>query len=147
VLVTLPDGAAVLAHGRLGLVAADRVRRPDFAVYLDDRWADDPEVTWPYRMIDWPDFGVPSDESELFRVIREVHERAKSGELIELACYGGIGRTGTVLSCLVVCAGVPPERAVEWVREHYDVRAVETDAQGELIDRFAQSGDETDSTV
>jgi protein-tyrosine phosphatase len=139
VLVTLPDGAAVLAQGRLGLISSVRSRQPDFALYLDERWNTDPEVIWPYRMIDWPDFGLPIDESELFGVISELHKRARAGELIEIACYGGIGRTGTVLSCLAIAAGVRPDDAVDWVREHYDSRAVETDEQVQLIERYATS--------
>jgi hypothetical protein len=138
VLVTLPDNAIVHAQGRLGLIPSERVRTPDYALYLDARWGDDPTVTWPYLLIDWPDFGVPTNEKELFRAILDLHERAKSGELVEIACYGGVGRTGTVLGCLAVCAGVPQGEAVEWVRSHYDSRAVETEEQGLLIQRFAE---------
>jgi hypothetical protein len=139
VLVTFPDHSEVLAQGRLGLVSADRSRRPDWSLYLDERWIGDPEVTWPHRVIDWPDFGMPTNETEFFELVLDSHARAKAGELVEIACYGGIGRTGTVLSCLAVCAGVQPEGAIEWVREHYDVRAVETDGQRKLIQRFALS--------
>ena len=138
-LVTFPDNTTVLAHGRLGLVPSERVRPPDFAVYLDERWRDDPRVTWPYQMVTWPDFGLPSDEEGLFAIIVETHARAERGELVEIACYGGLGRTGTFLSCLAVCAGVRGEGAVEWVREHYDERAVETSEQREFVERFANS--------
>lgn len=138
-LVTLPDNTVVLAQGRLGLIPSERIRQPDYAVYLDERWGVDPEVTWPYRVIDWPDFGLPNDERELFDVILGIHVRAKKGELVEIACYGGLGRTGTVLSCLAVCAGVQLSDAVGWVREHYDERAVETSEQRTLIERFAIS--------
>jgi hypothetical protein len=136
-LVTLPDHTEVLARGRLGLVPPERIRLPDYALYLDERWSGDPQVTWPSRVIDWPDFGLPSDEEDLFESIVDVHVRAKKGELVEIACYGGLGRTGTVLSCLSLRAGVPPPKAVEWVRAHYDQRAVETQGQEELIARFA----------
>ena len=138
-LVTLPDNTAVLAQGRLGLVPHERIRLPDYAVYLDDRWVDDPSVTWPHQVIDWPDFGLPNDEEELFGVIVDIHVRAKKGELVEIACFGGLGRTGTVLSCLAVRAGVQLREAVDWVRFHYDQRAVETDQQREFIERFAIS--------
>jgi protein-tyrosine phosphatase len=138
-LVTLPDNTEVLAHGRLGLVPQERIRVPDYAVYLDERWAGDPKVTWPYRVIDWPDFGLPSDEEDLFDVVVDIHVRAKKGELVEIACYGGLGRTGTVLSCLALRAGVHPPDAVEWVRVHYDQRAVETKEQEEFIARFAMT--------
>lgn len=138
-IVKLPDDTAVYAQGRLGLIPSDRIRTPDYAVYLDERWAADPDVTWPFRMIDWPDFGVPENESELFDAIVEIHARAKVGEVVEIACYGGLGRTGTVLSCLAVCAGVPASDAVEWVRSNYDRRAVETEEQQQLVEAFATS--------
>ncbi|MHB8380650.1 MAG: hypothetical protein ACYDB2_12205 [Acidimicrobiales bacterium] len=93
-LVTLPDDTVVHAQGRLGLISSERPRQPDFAVYLDERWDDDPDVTWPYRLIDWPDFGLPNDERELFNVIMDIHARAKAGELVEIACYGGVGQEG-----------------------------------------------------
>ena len=135
--VVLPDRTIVLAQGRLDLVPTGRPRTPDFAFYLDGRWRDDPEVTWPFQVIDWEDFGLPTDEPAAFGAIVDAYRRAKSGQLVEIACYGGIGRTGTVLSCLAVLAGVPARDAVAWVREHYHPQAVETPEQRRLIGRFA----------
>ena len=136
-IVTLPDGAVVLAHGRLDLVPVDRSVAPEFALYFDDRWRDVPEVTWPHVIVDWPDFQLPADDAATFASIVDLHRRACAGQLVELACYGGIGRTGTVLSCLTVLAGVTePVDAVAWVREHYHPSAVETPEQQQLIARF-----------
>jgi hypothetical protein len=137
VQVTLPDGTVVLAQGRIDLVPSDRPREPDFALYLDGRWEGDPQVTWPCRVIGWEDHGLPSDEAEVFAAVVDLHRRAGEGELVEFACWGGIGRTGAVLACLAVLAGVPPDEAVPWVREHYHASAVETAAQCELVTRFA----------
>jgi hypothetical protein len=138
VKVTLPDGVAVLAQGRLDLVAADRPGDPGFGLYLDVRWRDDPAVTWPHVVVDWPDFGLPADETALFASIVDLHERARAGEVVEVACYGGIGRSGTVLACLTVVAGIAdPGDAVAWVREHYHASAVETPEQAQMVARFA----------
>jgi hypothetical protein len=137
VRVTLPDGSVVLAHGRLDIVPSERPRPPDYALYLDERWREDNRVTWTCRLVDWPDFGIPDDEDEVFAAIVDLHERARGGQLVEVACFGGVGRTGTVLSCLAVLAGVPPEDAVTWVRTNYSARAVETDEQAALVARFA----------
>jgi protein-tyrosine phosphatase len=68
-----------------------------------------------------------------------MHRRARAGELVEIACYGGVGRTGTVLGCLTVLAGVPASEAVAWVRDRYHPSAVETAQQEQLITRFARS--------
>jgi Protein-tyrosine phosphatase len=137
--VIFPDSTAVLARGRLGIVPPDRPRGPDFGLYLDERWRDDPEVTWPSRMIDWPDFGLPADEADVFDAVVNVHRRALDGEVVEIACYGGVGRTGTVLGCLTVLSGIPAPEAVAWVRLHYHPSAVETVAQEQLIGRFARA--------
>ena len=136
--VTLPDGTVILARGRLDLVPSQRPREPDFALYLDERWNDDPHVTWPFRIIEWEDFGLPADEAQIFTAMTDLYRRARSGELVEVACYGGVGRTGTVLGCLTVLAGVSPAEAVAWVRNHYHRSAIETVEQEQLIARFAQ---------
>jgi hypothetical protein len=138
VIVTFPDDTIVLARGRLGLVPSERIRDPDFAMYLDERWAADPEVTWPFELVAWPDFGLPEDEADVFDLVRQLHGRVVAGELVEVACYGGLGRTGTILGCLAVVAGVHAGAAVEWVRSHYDDRAIETSEQEAFIARFAR---------
>jgi len=62
-----------------------------------------------------------------------VFSRAKNGERVEIGCVGGLGRTGTVLACMAILAGVPANQAVEWVRATYDSRAVETIEQEEWV--------------
>ncbi|MFD0538513.1 protein-tyrosine phosphatase family protein [Actinomadura luteofluorescens] len=81
---------------------------------------------WPSAWIDWPDFLLPRDRDEAVRQIRALHERARSGATAEVACGGGVGRTGTVIACLAVLSGVAPSEAVAWAREHHHPRAVET---------------------
>ena len=51
--------------------------------------------------------------------------RARAGEQVEVACRGGVGRTGTALAALAVLDGLPAGDAVRWVRERYHPRAVE----------------------
>ena len=53
-----------------------------------------------------------------------------------VAGTGGHGRTGTALACLAVLDGVPNDRAVAYVREHYAPRAVETPWQRRFVARF-----------
>jgi len=138
VIVTLPDGAVVLAHGRLDLVPVDRPTTPQFALYLDERWRDDPVVAWPHLVVEWPDFGLPADEAALFDAVVDLHQRARTGAVIEIACFGGIGRTRTVLGCCTLAAGIAlPDDAITWVREHYRPSAVETPEQAQMVARFA----------
>jgi hypothetical protein len=129
--VVFPDGTAVDACGLRDrrAEASDR----DFGLYMDPRWA----PTWPAELIAWEDFGVPADPQRAAAQIRGAFERARSGERVEVGCAGGLGRTGTVLACMAVLAGVPSTEAVAWVRATYDARAVETPQQEEFVRSFA----------
>lgn len=88
-------------------------------------------------MLDWPDFGVPRDTQLAVEAIRAAFERARRGETVEIACVGGHGRTGTVLACMAVLAGVPVEEAVAWVRSTYCVRAVQEPSQQYWVEHRA----------
>ena len=128
--VIFPDGTRVLASGWLDRGADDP--KPDFGLYLDPGW----EPTWPAVALDWPDFGVPRDRDRATREIRAAFERARAGQRVEVACIGGHGRTGTVLACMAILAGVPVAEAVEWVRANYCRRAVQEPAQQYWIERY-----------
>lgn len=85
----------------------------------------------------WPDFGVPTDAQAAARSIVAAFRRAQAGQRVEVGCYGGKGRTGTILACMAVLAGVPRLDAVRWVRAVYSERAVERERQREWVDWFA----------
>src|SRR5205814_1550177 len=78
---------------------------------------------------------LPADRALAREVLREAWERA-AAERVEVACGGGRGRTGTALACLAVLDGVPADRAVAFVRAHYDPHAVETPWQKRYVARF-----------
>jgi protein-tyrosine phosphatase len=92
-------------------------------------------VPWDSAWIRWPDFRLPADPAAARAALAEAWARAEH-ERVEVACSGGRGRTGTALACLAVLDGVPAERAVAWVREHYDAHAVETPWQRGFVRRF-----------
>jgi hypothetical protein len=136
--VTLPDGTRVRACGILDRREDDHQR--DFGLYMDERW----EPTWPAEVIAWPDLGLPSAPAAAAAQIRGAFLRAKAGERVEIGCLGGRGRTGTVLACMAVLAGVAAPEAVRWVRSNYDATAVETPEQEDWVLWFAAN--ETDSS-
>lgn len=120
-VVELPDGRRIRARG---------LRRdppdgpaPQFGVYL--LGADPGPFPWEHRWVRWPDFRLPSSPPDAIAALREVHERAVD-ERVEVACNGGVGRTGTALAVLAILAGIRPGEAVAWVRSAYNPRAVET---------------------
>ena len=117
-VVTLPGGARV--RGRR---LADPAPSPaDYALLL----AEGPVPDWPYERIRWPDFWLPLDPDAAVAALRRAHERAYAGARVEVACRGGIGRTGTALAALAVLDGLAPPAGVAWVRDAYHPRAVET---------------------
>ena len=127
--VILPDGTAITA---VSFDAADpygRDRSPDFGLYLDGRW----QPPWPHAHLDWPDFGVPEDPTLLVAALRDLHDRARAGDRVELGCLGAHGRTGTALAVLAVLGGHPVDDAVAWVRATYCDRAVETADQEAFV--------------
>jgi hypothetical protein len=131
VIVTFPDGTRVQASS----IYARRVDDPAraFGLYLDAHW----EPTWPAEVIPWHDFGLPADGESAARSIESAFARARGGDLVEVGCIGGSGRTGTVLACMAVLAGVPPADAVDWVRHSYRPEAVETAEQEQWVAWFA----------
>ncbi|TQM71947.1 protein-tyrosine phosphatase [Actinomadura hallensis] len=133
----LPDGTRVRGRGLRRPPPGGPV--PDFGLYLGSgrlRRRHESAPTWPSAWIDWPDFLLPRDRDEAVREIRALHERARSGEAVEVACGGGVGRTGTVIACLAVLSGVPRAEAVAWAREHHHPRAVETPWQRRWVRAF-----------
>ena len=96
------------------------------------------KLEWPSRWVRWPDFWLPTDDTELVEALFEVYERAGAGARVEMACRGGRGRTGTALGCLVQLTGVPAAEAIAWVRHHYHPRAIETPWQRRYVQRFSE---------
>ena len=133
-VVRLPDGRLIRGAGSRRPRGQAPV--PEFAVYLlgrDPRMAD-----WPYRWVKWPDFRLSASTEDAIDALREAHTWAAS-ERVEIACAGGIGRTGTALAVLVVMSGIPADAAVDWVRANYHPRAVETRLQRAWIATAASS--------
>jgi hypothetical protein len=135
--ITLPDGSPVRGRGLRNPVPAGPL--PEFGLYLGSarlRRGHDHLLTWPHEWIDWPDFLLPRDRDDAIAKIRALHERANAGEAVEVACGGGVGRTGTVVACLAVLSGVPSREAVGWTRANHHHRAVETPWQRRWVQNF-----------
>jgi hypothetical protein len=130
--VTLPGGAELWAVSFDSSDPYARDRTPDFGLYLDESWA----PPWEHAKVAWPDFGVPADVNDLREKLRAALTRANAGDRVEIGCLGAHGRTGTALGCLAIIDGHVPDRAVEWVRETYCDRAIETTEQEAFVRAF-----------
>lgn len=135
--IQLPDGSWIRGRGlRHSLPAA---ATPEHGLYLGSarlRRRHEDGLCWPHRWIDWPDFLLPRDSERAVHLIRELGGLARAGRQVEVACGGGIGRTGTVMACLALLAGLSPVDAVAWTRTNYHPRAIETPWQRRWVLRF-----------
>ncbi|SED37927.1 Protein-tyrosine phosphatase [Streptomyces sp. 2112.3] len=135
-ILRFPSGALVRGRGLRHPLPSGPTSAPmpTFAVYLLGKQP--PRTEWDARWLCWPDFRLPKDRRQARLLFKEALTRA-ANERVEVACGGGRGRTGTALACMAVLDGVPPDRAVAYVRQHYHPRAVETPWQRRFVLRFA----------
>lgn len=130
-VLAFPSGRLIRGRGlRKPLPAGPE---PDFGVYLLGRTP--APVAWESRWLRWPDFRLPADRRAARDLLEEVWNRS-GDERVEVACGGGMGRTGTALACLAVLDGVPAGDAVAFVRAGYHPRAVETPWQRRFVRNF-----------
>lgn len=141
--IMLPDGAMVRGRGRRDPLPGGPL--PTYGLYLGRApgsgshllrrrpWRPDWRADW----VDWPDFRTPRDRDAAAAAIVGAYQLARAGERVEVACYGGTGRTGTVIACLAVLAGHPADDALRWTRAHYRPRAVDTRGQQRWVAWFA----------
>ena len=134
-VVELPDGRRIRGRGLRRPLPPGQ--RPEFGVYLLAR--DPGPFDWEYRWVRWPDFRTPSSPHDAMATLREAHERS-ANERVEIACGGGVGRTGTALAVIAALAGVPAAEAVTWARRAYNPRAAETPWERRWVIREGSPG-------
>lgn len=66
-------------------------------------------------------------------------DRLAVGEHLVVHCGAGIGRAGTIASCLLVLRGMSADEAVEWVAAHRPMAGPEVGEQRVLLDALAAS--------
>jgi hypothetical protein len=130
-VLELPSGRTI--RGRWLGTLESSTPHPALGIYLTLRRPN--PVPWDFRWLRWPDFWLPLDRGAAATVLREAWSRAES-ERVEVACPHGRGRTGTALACLAVLDGIPRDRAVDYVREHYSRHAAETPWQRRFVRSF-----------
>lgn len=127
-IVKFPDGRRIRGRGLRQPLPSGQV--PEFAVYLLAR--DPGPFDWEHRWVRWSDFRTPACTTAAICALRDAYERSPM-ERVEIACRGGVGRTGTALAAIAVLSGVPRAEAVAWVRREYNERAAETPRQRRWI--------------
>jgi hypothetical protein len=101
---------------------------PDFGLYADYIWS----PKWRNEFIHWPDYGIPTEEDLGLTQIYEAYWRATQGEMVEIGCIGGHGRTGTILAIMHIASAegeVTADEAIKFVRKKYCSHAIESPIQ------------------
>jgi hypothetical protein len=131
-VLQLPSGRLLRGRGLRHPLPAGPV--PEYGLYL--LGSEPPPVPWESRWVRWRDWSLPADLAAARDAFVDVWQRAEH-ERVELACGGGIGRTGTALACVAVIDGVPAADAVAYVRAHYARHAAETPWQRRYVRSFS----------
>lgn len=147
-------------------VAKEGAREIDFGVYLDFGWKSrltgstsdvvvalpediaTPELAakWEYSKpaktkgiyLPWPDRGIVSWE-KADMLLQWLDEQIDAGKRIEIACFGGHGRTGTLAAALVIYRNKADGRAlkakdvIDYIRGFYCDHAIESDVQEDFL--------------
>jgi atypical dual specificity phosphatase len=83
------------------------------------------------------DFTAPT-QGQARRGVDAIHEAIDDGGRVLVHCDGGLGRTGTLVSCYLVSTGMSADDAIARVRE-LRPGSVETPAQVEAVREFARA--------
>lgn len=86
------------------------VKSPEYARALERN-----SVTWDQKSFPIVDFGVPADRAKFLDFVNSVADDLRAGTNLLMHCAAGIGRTGTVASCVLVALGLSPQEAVKRV--------------------------------
>ena len=78
------------------------------------------------------DEGVPADRPAFRSILDLLIDRIRAGQSVVVACRGGLGRTGTVVGCLLRDGGLGPDEAIALVRatRHHTINS---DPQAPLV--------------
>lgn len=132
--------------------AKDTDPKPDYGVYLTtmgwgmrvmvspDFPAKELHLVLPYPRLtlDWIDMMAAPRGAATEHVIRWTAEKIVEGKLVDIGCFGGHGRTGTLLAVLLVeVEKLSPADAIEAVRKRYCGECIESKAQAQFVYEWA----------
>lgn len=100
----------------------------------EERGLDTKHIRYPIR-----DVSVPRERAMMTQILATIRAEIAEGRPVYVHCWGGVGRTGTVIGCWLVEEGVVGPEAIDTIaklREHTPdgwKRSPETDEQCRFI--------------
>ncbi|WP_148715534.1 protein-tyrosine phosphatase family protein [Chitinolyticbacter meiyuanensis] len=101
-----------------------------------------------------PDKSIPSSAQVMRQILTAIRSACEEGHAVYVHCWGGVGRTGTVIGCLLVEHGASPTEALEQLEMLWQTvakvsrhpRSPETSAQRQWVSSWeAQAAELTHS--
>ncbi len=77
------------------------------------------ELTALYRRMPIADFSVPRSPADMGAILDAIDGFIAGGHTVYLHCWGGVGRTGTVVGCWLVRHGLSGDEALAAVARHW----------------------------
>ncbi len=81
-----------------------------------------PDRQFRHRQMTIRDMDVPPIE-QMTNILGYLGDELKAGQCVYVHCWGGIGRTGTVMGCHWVQCGLTGEEALAKIAQHWQVMA------------------------
>jgi len=144
----LDDTYTIHLTGSSSLSATPGVTElPTAGVYLDDGWLQgrlatntgaEVDVASPASLyIGWPDFGVIGVDMLSEAIEWTLPYLHNKNSIIEIACMGGHGRTGTFVAALMIREGWAVADTMAYIRGGYCTKAIESPAQEDLLTAYS----------
>ena len=83
--------------------------------FLPDHTTTGKPITYCRRPI--PDVSVPRSRQDMITILDSIDHATANGHVVYVHCWGGIGRTGTVIGCYLVRHGMTGEEALANVHQ------------------------------
>lgn len=94
------------------------------------------------RFIHFPvdDFDIPDNNGAFASLTKNLAQELEAGLSLFIHCAGGVGRAGTLSSCLLTNQGFDADEAMQLVSLARGKTVPETDQQADFVRRFSVGG-------
>jgi len=86
--------------------------------------------------------GTAPSIKQLLRIVKWIDKQMKLGKKVLVHCFGGFGRTGTVLAAYLIYTGVPADEAIKKVRQvrPYAIEVLEQEQILYVFEKYLREG-------